>query len=108
MVRATAISIAVGDGVLVGQQPPNSVGALSMCRPAFRFPFVTEPINKNKIRAWGKAPAGPTLAIERRKGVKPVVLRQIQVSAGAVLVAKLPGQQRLRAEGGLDAAATFS
>jgi hypothetical protein len=82
MVRATAISIAVGDGVLVGQQPPNSVGALSMCRPAFRFPFVTEPINKNKIRAWGKAPAGPTLAIERRKGVKPVVLRQIQVSAG--------------------------
>jgi hypothetical protein len=66
---------------------------------AFRFPFVTERINKKKVRAWGKAPAGGTLAIERLKGGQWVAVRQIQVSAGAVFVAKLKlgGKQQLRA-----------
>jgi hypothetical protein len=69
---------------------------------AFRFPFVTERINKKKIRAWGKAPAGGTLAIERRKGGRWVAVRQIHVSAGDVFVAKLKlgGKQQLRAEVG--------
>ena len=67
---------------------------------AFRFPFVTERINKKKIRAWGKAPAGGTLRIERLKGGQWVTIRQIQVGAGAVFVTKLKlrGKHVLRAE----------
>ena len=69
---------------------------------AFRFPFVTERINERKIRAWGKAPAGGTLLIERRKGGQWVAIRRIQVSKGAVFVAKLKlrGKHQLRAEVG--------
>ncbi len=69
---------------------------------AFRFPFVTERINKKKIRAWGKAPVGGTLLIERLKGGQWVTIRQIQVGAGAVFVAKLKlrGKHLLRAEVG--------
>ena len=36
---------------------------------AFRFPFVTDPIDKRRLRAWGKAPAGGKLVIQRRRGV---------------------------------------
>ncbi len=35
---------------------------------AFRFPFVTDRASKRVLRAWGKAPRGGRLAIERKVG----------------------------------------
>jgi hypothetical protein len=66
---------------------------------AFRFPFVTERINKQVLRAWGKAPEAGRLAIQRKQGGRFVTIRRIQVGKGDVFVAKLRlrGAQRLRA-----------
>jgi hypothetical protein len=66
---------------------------------AFRFPFVTERINKEVLRAWGKAPAAGKLVIQRKQGGRWVTIRKIQVGKGAIFLAKLRlrGQQRLRA-----------
>jgi hypothetical protein len=81
---------------------------------AFRFPFVTERINERKVRAWGKAPAAGTLLIERLKGGKWVAIRRIQVSKGAVFVAKLPlsgkrkKKQQLRATVGASQSLVWS
>jgi hypothetical protein len=56
---------------------------------AFRFPFVTERINKRKIRAWGKAPEGGTLRIQRQQGTAWVTIKTLKVSKGAVFLTKL-------------------
>jgi hypothetical protein len=66
---------------------------------AFRFPFVTERIDKRRLRAWGKAPSGGKLVIQRRARGRWVATKKIQVSQGSVFTAKLPlrGKQRLRA-----------
>lgn len=67
---------------------------------AFRFPFVTERIDKQRLRAWGKAPEAGKLSIERAKGGRPV--KTLQVSKGGVFdtTLRLRGKQRLRAEVG--------
>jgi hypothetical protein len=67
---------------------------------AFRFPFVAERINKQLLRAWGKAPAAGKLVIQRKQGGRWVTIRKIQVGDGAVFDARLrlPGKQRLRAQ----------
>ncbi len=69
---------------------------------AFRFPFVTERIDKQRLRAWGKAPEAGQLTIQRRQGGRWVSIRNVQVGKGAVFVAtlRLSGKQRLRAEVG--------
>ncbi len=74
-----------------GQPKPSSSPSASVRHRADR---------QEKIRAWGKAPAGGTLRIERLKGGQWVTIRQIQVGAGAVFVAKLKlrGKHVLRAE----------
>ena len=66
---------------------------------AFRFPFVTERLDKRRLRAWGKAPAAGKLVIQRRAKGRWVATKKIQVSQGSVFTAKLPlrGKQRLRA-----------
>ncbi len=66
---------------------------------AFRFPFVTERIDKRTLRAWGKAPAGGKLVIQRKARGRWVATKKIKVSQGSVFTAKLPlrGKQRLRA-----------
>ena len=67
---------------------------------AFRFPFVTERIDKRRLRAWGKAPDGGKLKIQRRRGKRCVTVKKLRVGPGAVFTAKLPlrGHQRLRAK----------
>ncbi len=67
---------------------------------AFRFPFVTERINKRRLRAWGKAPESGKLLIQRRRGSRWVKVRKVKVRRGGVFVTKLklPGKQRLRAK----------
>jgi hypothetical protein len=66
---------------------------------AFRFPFVTERIDKRTLRAWGKAPAGGKLVIQRRQRGRWVAAKRIRVRQGSVFVAKLPlrWKGRLRA-----------
>ena len=63
---------------------------------AFRFPFVTERIDKRRLRAWGKAPSGGKLVIQRRARGRWVATKKIKVSQGSVFTAKLPlrGKQR--------------
>ena len=56
---------------------------------AFRFPFVTERINGETLRAWGKAPAGGTLSIQRQQGAAWVTIKELQVSKGAVFDTEL-------------------
>jgi hypothetical protein len=67
---------------------------------AFRFPFVTERINKRQLLAWGKAPAAGKLVIQRRQRGRWIAARKLNVGQGAVFTAKLPlrGKQRLRAK----------
>jgi hypothetical protein len=56
---------------------------------AFRFPFVTERINKETLRAWGKAPEGGTLSIQRQEPSGWVTIKELQVSKGAVFDTEL-------------------
>ena len=67
---------------------------------AFRFPFVTERINKETLQAWGKAPVGGKLVIQRKQGGRWVSIKKLKVGQGAVFVTKLPlrGKQLLRAQ----------
>jgi hypothetical protein len=66
---------------------------------AFRFPFVTERINRRALRAWGKAPESGTLKIQRRQGSHWSTVRKLQVAQGSVFLTRfrLSGKQRLRA-----------
>ena len=66
---------------------------------AFRFPFVTERINKSTLRAWGKAPEAGKLKIQRKQGKRWKTVKKLKVGKGAVFLAKLRlrGKQQLRA-----------
>lgn len=69
---------------------------------AFRFPFVTDRINKQKLFAWGKAPESGKLLIQRRQGSRWITVKRLGVSKGSVFTSKLSlrGKQRLRAKVG--------
>jgi hypothetical protein len=74
---------------------------------AVRFPFVTERRSPRRVRAWGKAPAGGTLRIERKRngqwrtirklsvGEGRVFRKGIRVRGGATLRARVQGQKSL-------------
>jgi hypothetical protein len=66
---------------------------------AFRFPFVTDRVNRRVIRAWGKAPAGGELVIQRKRGKRWLAVKRLGVRQGQVFLTKLrmSGRQRLRA-----------
>ena len=55
---------------------------------AFRFPFVTERNRKGVLRAWGKAPAGGAIQIQRRRGGWRTI-KTIKVAPGAVFTTRL-------------------
>jgi hypothetical protein len=63
---------------------------------AFRFPFVTERINKRKLIAWGKAPEGGTLSIQRQQGAGWATIKTVQVGKGAVFLTKLRSSRKQR------------
>ena len=55
---------------------------------AFRFPFVTERNRKGVLRAWGKAPAGGAIQIQRRRrGWRTI--KTIKVAPGEVFTTRL-------------------
>jgi hypothetical protein len=66
---------------------------------AFRFPFVTERIDQRTLRAWGRAPEGGTLSIQRQQGADWVTIKELKVSKGAVFLTELrsSGKTALRA-----------
>lgn len=66
---------------------------------AFRFPFISERINKKKIRVWGKTPDGGRVAIQRRAGGGWRTLAVIRPGANRVFytVIKYSGRSDLRA-----------
>jgi hypothetical protein len=66
---------------------------------AFRFPFVTERINKQKLQAWGKAPEAGKLKIQRQQGKRWKTVKKLRVGKGAVFLTNLSlrGKQQLRA-----------
>ena len=64
-------------------------GSAKPALTAFRFPFVTERINRETLRAWGKAPEGGTLLIQRQQGADWVTIKELQVSKGSVFDTEL-------------------
>jgi Cellulase (glycosyl hydrolase family 5) len=102
----TAINFQVGD---VNERPDVHAGLQAgpyfidgQPKPsltAFRFPFVTERIDTQTLRAWGKAPEGGTLQIQQQQGSRWVKIKQLKVSKGAVFDTelRLSGQTALRA-----------
>jgi hypothetical protein len=66
---------------------------------AFRFPFVTDRVNRRLVRAWGKAPAGGKLVIQRKRGRRWLAAKKLRVRQGQVFLTKLrmTGRPSLRA-----------
>jgi hypothetical protein len=66
---------------------------------AFRFPFVTNRINKQKLEVWGRAPEAGKLRIQRKQGKRWRNVRKLKVGQRSVfdVKVKLRGKQRLRA-----------
>ena len=56
---------------------------------AFRFPFVTQRLDRGHVLAWGRAPAAGRLAIEIQLAHGQRALRTLSVSAGQVFQATL-------------------
>jgi MYXO-CTERM domain-containing protein len=76
---------------------------------AFRFPFVTERINKDTLRAWGKSPETGKLRIQRQRGKRWATVKKLNVGKGAVFTTKLRlrGKQKLRAVVGSSTSLTW-
>lgn len=74
-------------------------GQQKLAYTAFRFPFVTDRINKKKLLAWGKAPEAGKLKIQQKRKGRWITARKLRVGQNAVFTAKLPlrGKQQLRA-----------
>ena len=66
---------------------------------AFRFPFVTNRLDRAHIQVWGRAPVGGQLALQRRRGARWVVIARFRVKRHQVFSKKiaLRGQATLRA-----------
>jgi hypothetical protein len=67
--------------------------------PAFRFPFISERINKKKIRVWGKTPDGGRVTVQRRAGSGWQTLATVRPGSNRVFytVIKYAGRADLRA-----------
>jgi MYXO-CTERM domain-containing protein len=76
---------------------------------AFRFPFVTERIDKRTLRAWGKSPEAGLLRIQQQRGARWKTVRKLNVGKGQVFLTKLRlrGKQRLRAVVGSSTSITW-
>jgi len=69
---------------------------------AFRFPFVTQRLNRREIDAWGRSPGDGKVAIEQLRGSRWVVLRRLSVRVDQVFTTTIPvlGTAVLRAQVG--------
>ena len=76
---------------------------------AFRFPFVTDRKSKRKLLAWGKAPVGGRLKIQRQRKGKWRKVASFGVEAGEVFKEKLRlrHKPKLRAKVGGETSLTW-
>jgi hypothetical protein len=56
---------------------------------AFRFPFVTNRLNRRQVQAWGRTPVGGKLAIEVLRGRRWAVVRRLRLRADQVFLTTL-------------------
>lgn len=69
---------------------------------AFRFPFVTGHLSRNEVQAWGRAPVGGRVSIERLIGRRWTVIARTSARPRQVFTENLllPGRAVLRARVG--------
>jgi hypothetical protein len=65
---------------------------------AFRFPFVTEPLPRRRVRAWGRSPVAGRLRIQGQNSGGWTTLKRVRVRRGEVFTAKLRGRKMMRAQ----------
>ncbi len=64
-------------------------GAAKPAAQAFRFPFITRRLDRERVQAWGRAPARGTVLIEIRHGPRWVVARRLSVASRQVFTTTL-------------------
>ena len=71
---------------------------------AWRFPFVTDRKTETKLKAWGKAPVGGRLVIQRKRRGNWRKVTRLKVKPGQVFETKLrlSGHPKLRAKVGAE------
>jgi hypothetical protein len=76
---------------------------------SFRFPFVTHRKSKSRVQAWGKAPAGGKLEIQKKHGNSWSTAKRLKVHGGKVFTKKLHlrGKAKLRARIGSTTSLTW-
>src|SRR5205807_7698895 len=61
-------------------------GGVKPAATAFRFPFLTDRLDRGHVRAWGRAPSGGQLVIERRSGRSWRSIGTLSAGTGSVFV----------------------
>ena len=64
-------------------------GAPKPAAQALRFPFVTRRLSRRYIQAWGRAPQGGRLAVEKRSGRAWTVVRRVRLKKHQVFLVRL-------------------
>lgn len=77
---------------------------------AFRFPFVTDRLNRSQVRVWGRAPAAGQLQVEALRGRQWRTLARFNVGRQQVFdgTIRLIGRATLRAQVGTDTSITWT
>jgi hypothetical protein len=85
-------------------------GAAKPSATAFRFPFVTQRLDRGRIRAWGRAPVGGTAQLEILRSGHWTTLRQLAVGTRGIFQATLnvSGRAALRAQIGSQTSLSWS
>lgn len=74
-------------------------GAPKPAYRAFRFPFVSERLNRQRVKVWGMAPAAVNVRVQRKAGSRWLTIRRLRARGDRVFVGtlRLRGSARLRA-----------
>jgi hypothetical protein len=77
---------------------------------AFRFPFVTDRLDPGRVRAWGRAPVGGRVVVERQTGGRWRALATLTAAAHGVFLTTiaLSGRALLRARVGGQTSLTWT
>jgi hypothetical protein len=87
-----------------------SSGAPKPSATAFRFPFITHRLDSKHVQAWGRAPIGGQLSIERFKNGKWITMAKLAAATHQVFekTLTLPGAAKLRAQVGTATSVVWS
>jgi hypothetical protein len=103
----TVINLFIRDGEFDPAHPAASIeaglffhdGSAKPALTAWRFPFVVDPERRGRALAWGKAPAGGKLKIQRKRDEAWRTVERVRAKAGRVFTApvRAAAGQRFRA-----------